>query len=156
TQLEYFCVAADTDDGKAFRTDTVYPPGGSTNSITGGNLTVQRAKSGSNYIVEPALLRFDTTTLPPGATINSASLFLKGAVAADANALSLQGEWYDQANWPIDPTDYADVPAATAFSVLEANLVGGDNTISLASVSGITPGGYTGMRLHLSAATPTG
>src|SRR5207245_8634462 len=43
-QLQYFCVNGDSDDGEVFRTDTVYPPGGSTNMSTGGSLNVGRSR----------------------------------------------------------------------------------------------------------------
>src|SRR5262249_5536415 len=80
-QQQYFCVRTTADDGDVRRSDSIYPPGGTPTPSTSGNLVVHRGKSGSTYVVEPSLLRFDTTGLPAGSTITAAGLLLKSVLS---------------------------------------------------------------------------
>ena len=69
-----------------------------------------------NYSVLAALLRFDTSSLPDGATITAATLKLHVTAKTDADNRSLVGEWYPSSNWPIDAADYTLNSSANALT----------------------------------------
>lgn len=154
-----FTLAANGDDGYAEGSGAAYPPSASTADSAGSDVIVQRGLiGGTTYFVRNGLYRWDTSSLV-GATIVGAELRLSPNSVTNTDDLSLVGEWYDTANWPIDSTDFTATPSATAISgrrVAEVvtgryNLFGLDNSPANLNLSG-----YTGLRLHITDTTPTG
>lgn len=154
-----FNVAASGDDGVVDGSNATYPPAtAGTVSDTGISVTVSRDFVSPNYRTRNGLIRWDTTTLPAGATITAATVRFTPSAKADANGRSLVAEWYSGSNWPIDTTDYAaTAPGTPAASILLSSVVLNALTdLVFTDLSGINPTGYTGVRLHISGDEPTG
>jgi hypothetical protein len=162
-----FSIGAGGDDGDVFVNDMTgsggppapYPPTGSAQASNWSGVGVRRGGPlYGGYEVRVGLLRFDTSGLPDNATVTGATLNLYVTGATSADGRSLVGEWYDPANWPIDAADYTSGSATTALAgtaigSLAVNQVDGFSLQNLGSVS-LT--GYTGLRLEVSGAQPTG
>lgn len=154
-----FNVAASADDGSATGiVATAYPPPAATSNVTETSTQVKRSVATSIYTVTVGLLRWNTATLPAGATITSATLRIQLGSKAVTDGRSLVAEWYAASNWPIDTGDYTTTapttPAATLAisSITNAAL----NDLVFTDLSGINPTGYTGVRLQISGGQPTG
>lgn len=163
-----FSIASSSDDAMVFRnyTTAAYP---STASAVGRDVTamyVSRSNlDGTNIHVVCGLLKCDTsntTILPPGATINGATLRLwYNTSVANTDGLTTTGEWY---LWDgVSDSDFAHTPSTSAFSSWSpagrVNDTAYDIVLSNAA-DNINRSGYTGIRLHASQlaadATPTG
>lgn len=103
------------------------------------------------FHVTLGFLRFNTSSIPDNAVITGARLRLHVLNVYDPVGVSIYGEWYSAANWPIScKEDYTSVPSQTAFSVQASLLTTGSyNTFSLDNLSSINKTGYTGLRLHI-------
>jgi hypothetical protein len=80
-----------------------------------------------------------------------------GKVSSDGR--SLIGSWIDgSANWPISASDWvADAgTSALAGTALSSIPVGSQTTINLSGAGQVSLTGYTGLRLGLSGAAPSG
>lgn len=149
------------DDGFANQSGPTYPPAAGSTSGTGLALdSCGRSFGAGVYVVQVALLRFDTSPIPNGATIISAMLKFYVDSTTSANSGELQGEYYNPAAWPIDTTDYTNTPSETAFDGLPtfAFVAGQYNNVTLKDVdANISKTGYTAFRLHVAVTgTPTG
>ncbi len=157
-----FVVGAGGDDGDVWVQGPQsggYPPSGSVSFLTTNSFfTVARRAVFGNFQVFAGLLRFDTSALPDGATIESASLRLSVLAKADADNRGLEGEWYSAANWPIDAGDSSVVSSASAFPSLDITGLSTTavNSVALGGLSSISTTGYTGLRLHLGGGQPSG
>lgn len=150
-----FNVAASGDDGEALGSGAGYPP--SATLAVSANASIELQKTlGANYTVSVALIRFDTSSLPDDATIDSATLRIRVTATDDINSRSLTVEWYDAGT--IGTEDYTatvgtDAHAGTAIGSISG---GADNDFVLVNVSNVSKTGYTGLRLHISGGAPTG
>jgi hypothetical protein len=157
-----FSLAAGADDGDLQMRSPAsqgYPPTGAADASSSGSvMTAGRRLAFGNYSVLVPLLRFDTSGLPDGATITSATLKLYVVGKADADDRGLMAEWYAASNWPIDGADYSldSTGSALAGSDITAITVGAVNSFALSGLSGVSTTGSTGLRLHVSGGVPAG
>jgi hypothetical protein len=157
-------VASGGDDGDVSINDMgaagVYPPTGSvTVWSTGTSFGVRRAGPlYGGYEVRTALLRFNTSSIPAGATITSASLRLNVTSRTSANNRNLVAEWDNGAAWPLDATDYTVTPSSTAAAGVAINSLtaGAVNTLPLQNLGSISTTGWTTIRLHVDGGQPSG
>lgn len=150
-----FNVAVGAADGDVIGYGAGYPPPFYSASSTGEQVFLQRAQYQTNqYTVTNGLMRWDTSTLPDDVAIDSATVRL-GSTGQTGNQTSerISAEWYG--SWPIDSADYqphAQTSAANGVTIADAvdDYVGdGYFDIPLDNVNGISKGGYTGLRLHI-------
>ncbi|HUS40268.1 MAG TPA: DNRLRE domain-containing protein, partial [Pirellulales bacterium] len=133
-------------------------------TVDGGTapyLKITYKTGGVQYTISCALVRFDTAALPDTAIISGATLKLKIASKADADAAQIGVEWYAGANWPIDAADYTATPGNTAWGYTALSslpAVGQWLNVPLFSPNtNINKTGYTGFRVHIkTTGTPTG
>lgn len=150
---------ASADDGFTSKNAATYPPdaGTPTTNTAGTAASIARDFGGGIYVVTVVLLRFDTSSIPDGATILSANLKLYCTARQDANGGGVQGEYYATANWPIDTGDYTSVVSDSAFAELPvfSLLLAAYNTFALKTPNtSISKTGYTGFRIHLRTTNP--
>lgn len=153
---ETYTIASGDDDGDVSRQTAAYPPGTPTAVDTSmGTAISVRVFGAPNYSVGNILLKWDTSAIPDGATITSATLRSYIDSITDIDAQNWDGEWYTVGT--IDASDYTATPASTAYSVDIGTLTAGqDNDVSLTSPdSNISKSGDTGLRLHISGGEPT-
>lgn len=155
-------VAASADDVEVSRIGSaVYPPNTADSvAAAGSQLFVDRSFAVSSYSVAVALIRWDTSVIPVGAVIVGASLRVRiGNLRLSADARSLVGEWYPATNWPIDASDYTDVPSNTALAGVPISGIAADTSYDwplVDAATNINRSGYTAIRLHISGGVPSG
>jgi len=159
-----FSIAAGSDDGDVAMNNmgasTAYPPSGTPDPSSSNN-TFGARRAGpiaGGYEVRAGLIRFDTSTIPVGATLTTASLRLFVTGATSTNGRNLVAEWYNGATWPVDGSDYApaasnDASTGTAIGALGVNAF---NTLPLQNLGSISRSGYTTIRLHVDGGQPSG
>jgi hypothetical protein len=159
-----FTVAVGADDGDVNVNNMGggggYPPVGAASVWSSGTrFGVRRAGPlWGGYEVRTALLRFDTSSIPAGATVTSASLRLYVLSRASVDGRNLVAEWDNGAAWPMDASDYTatasnTASAGVAIGSLSVNAV---NALSLQNLGSISRSGYTTLRLHVDGGQPTG
>lgn len=154
-----FSVAVSADDGSVSDSGTTYPrTSGSVVNTTSGATAVARSFVSPNYLVRVSMMRWDTATLPVGATITAATLRIYLTLLANTDGRSLVAEWYASSNWPIDLSDFTGTAPTTPAASLSLSSVTASalNDLVFTDLSGINPTGYTGVRFHISGADPTG
>jgi hypothetical protein len=153
-----FTVATSGDDGYAVATEAVYPPLGISPSADSSQQTdsVVKLFGGGFYQVQVGLIRWDTSSLPDDANIISATLRVSVAVSFGADARSLTAEWYDPGT--IDAADWTATVGTTAHAgtPLTSPAPGVDYDFALRNLTSISLTSFTGLRLHISGAAPTG
>lgn len=150
---QIFQIAVDTDDIYVFRNSatTEYPPVGGYSRVTNDADMVSRKLSGGVYTVLVNLLRWDTSSIPVGATLDSVYLRMKRNMGAynNVDGLVQTGEWFLFTG--TDATDWTHTPGTNAFASFDPT--GGsaiDYDIALSNVNNISRTGYTGIRMHAS------
>jgi hypothetical protein len=110
------------------------------------------------YEVRTALLRFDTSSVPAGATITSASLRLTVSSATSANGRNLVAEWASGAAWPLDGTDYTATASTSASTGVAIGSLSAGSVVSLPlqNLGSISTTGWTTIRLHVDGGQPNG
>jgi hypothetical protein len=154
-----FSVGEGGDDGDVTVEASGYPPSGSAGvNAAGGYFTAGRRFAFGSYFVNVPSLRFDTSGLPDGATITSATLKVFVTGKTDDDARNLMAEWYPASNWPIDAAEFSldSTGSALAGSDITAITVGGVNSFALTGLSAVSTTGATALRLHVSGGQPTG
>jgi hypothetical protein len=153
-----FAISSDVNDGSGYYTSNSWPANGGTWSADDDtSLYVSKAKSGSTYYNDVAFLRFDTSSLGSGATVNSATLDLYVLSKNNDDNASLLADYYDFGGEPSGAEDWVLTSSPAILSQSVASLTPNSvNSISLTDLSGISNTGITGIRLTLSAITPTG
>ena len=155
-----FSVAAGGDDGDVGPSGApTYPPASTVYTFVNGSaFTAGRRFVYGGYDVFVPLLRFDTSAIPDNATITSATLRLYVNKKADADNRNLVGEWYSASSWPIDPGDYSLTSSANALTGADITAIatGASNDFALTGLGSISKTGFTGLRLHVDGAQPTG
>lgn len=154
-----FNVAASADDGTAQRVENVYPPtAGASAADNDLAVRIDRTFSTPNYISRVGLIRWDTSSLPDDATIDSATLRLWALASTkqNANDRSVEAEWYDAET--ITTADYSENSTADAHAgtTLASITQAADNDFALIGVSNVSKTGFTGVRLHISGGVPSG
>lgn len=161
---DIFDIAVDGDDGRCEVTKTTWPVSGGTFADSpGGTLEVTgRSFFTPNYTVPVIFLRFDTSSIPDAATVESADLLIRLDSISEANVgRSIMGDYYDWGGAPSTLADWTIGEEADAFEVTYTTLgAPGNKTIPLSNVASISKTGYTGIRIKgnkLAAdAAPTG
>lgn len=159
-----FSIASSADDQLLFNdTSTGYNVTGTLSRSTNDlGMYAARSQYGpSTFRVLVGLMRWDTSSIPDGATITGATLRLYYyATGANTNALSNTGDWYVFDG--TDANDYSHAALTTAFSGFDASAGGfGSYDIALSNAAtNVSTSGYTGIRMHMSQraadAAPTG
>ena len=121
-------------------------------------MTAGRRLAYGDYGIYVPLLRFDTSGLPAGATVTSATLkvFVNGSVSADNR--KLVGEWVNGATWPLAANDWTLASSGSALAgVAVSSLSSGTvNSFGLSGLGNVAGSGYTTLRLHIDGGAPTG
>ena len=157
-----FSVVGGADDGDAWLVApqaSGYPPVGTASYLDSRSfLTVARRAVFGDYQVFVGLLRFDTSALPDGATVTSASLKLDLLGKVDADNRGLEAEWYSASSWPIDAADWSLASSGSASAAVDITALSTTATSSfeLGGLGSISTTGSTGLRLHLSGGQPSG
>jgi subtilisin family serine protease len=157
-----FTESVGSDDGDIWveaPTGSGYPPSGTPAPWTTGQIfTVAKRNAFGDYAVGVGLLRFDTSSIPDGATVTSATLRLRVTDKSDDDNRSLVGEWYAGSNWPINGADWTSTVASNAIAGVDITgiAVNAANDFALQNVANLSKTGFTGFRLHLSGAAPPG
>jgi hypothetical protein len=144
-------IAASGDDAMVNAADASYPP-----TTVDGTFTseptdvVVRRKDGATYRVRVGVMRFNTASIPDGATITSASLRLYPTFRVNTDTATFVAEWY-AFDGSAAAGDYTGVPSDTAHA---GTAIGGltlnsDQDFALQTLSNINKTGYTGLRLHI-------
>lgn len=154
-------MAASGDDGHVLKTKGTYPPsdvGATINNTL--NITFAGRTYNAGFTVTVSLMRWNTSSLGASA-IPTAAYFnptYNTAAYYDTDNRSYAVEWYSAANWPIDALDHA--MTAPGSPVITRDLtgipLGGTETLACASLTGVDPTGYTGIRIHITGGQPTG
>lgn len=162
-----FSILTGTDDASFGYSSTIYPPT-TANTAIGGNITTytqaHRTLTGAAYETRSGLIRFDTSSIPDGATIISAVLeIIQSDTTTNTNGLSLRAEWYDWSGTYGNPSDHSHLVAADAIAdtpLTTFTTIGAKHTFTLLNPSNVDKTGYTGLRFGLSQraadAAPTG
>jgi len=157
-----FPVTSGGDDGNVSVAGPLasgYPPSSAPSAFVSGNIfTVARRAAFGNFEVGVGLLRFDTSGLPDGATISSATLQVHVTKKADADGRNLVAEWVSATIWPIDGADFALDSTASALVGRDVTAIttGAVNSLLLTGLSAISTTGPTALRLHLDGGQPSG
>lgn len=148
------------DDGEVLiKGGTGYPPQGSASATTTAEtLTARRSRISQRFTVSAPLIRFDTAAIPDGAVVTSATLKLYVTNKVNSDGRNLVGEWYSAGNWPIDSADYSLDSTANAFDPLDITVIAtnASTDLILKNLTPISTTGYTGLRLHIDGAKPSG
>jgi hypothetical protein len=157
-----YSVTAGGDDGyidAEGSTGSTWPPDGAKTVVTGGTtVSVRKAKFAGFTDLIVCLMRFDTSSLPDGATINSAILRLQIVTVGNITNRNLVVGYYANANFPIDAADWdgADNPGSDAGTfALTGFSASTQIDLTLTNVSSINTTGNTGFRLGIDGGIPS-
>lgn len=156
-----FNIAASIDDQNVYRRQVAtWPPTSAVLRDTAGgeNYLEKDYNAGRNdFSIQNGLFRWDTSSLPDGATVYTASLRMRVSVLANTDSKSVTAGWY---TWDgVSDTDYSQTAETNAISgvAVSSLTVGAYNTFPLSNLQNVSTTGVTYLRLHLSdGAQPTG
>ena len=154
-----FPIATGDDDGTGYREAATWAgiPTGTFGADPGTtDLWVSKQTASGTKFCDNTYLRFDTSSIPDGATIVSATLQIYVLTANSADGYSVVGDSYDFGGDPAVVGDWVQsgspaILSRTANGLTDAAL----NDFPLSDLSAINKSGYTGIRLTLSAGDPT-
>lgn len=154
-----FSVEASEDDGRVLSSDTMYPPLATPIAAVDSGIDgpYKIFYVGPNlYEIRVFLMRWDTSTLPDDAEILAATLRVHISNTIDTDSRSLTAEWYEAGT--IGEEDWTSTVGTSAHSGIPLSGIpdGPDYDLALQNPSNINLSGYTGLRLHISGADPTG
>lgn len=161
-----FPIATDTDDGSGEVSDVVWANaqnGTGTFSVpSGGRISAARSLNVGSYIILDGFMRWNTSTLPAGAVVTSATLDVYAIAKGDPESLILIGDWYEYGGSPATLADWANMASGSAITgvTLASLTTSAVNTLTLTNVGNVSLVGYTGIRLGVQQKTadaaPTG
>ena len=162
--VDTFAVASAGDDGTGYRETAGAWSGISTGSYTdfsddsGNALWASKIYTAGDKFEDNAYMRFDTSSIPDGATIVAAnlSMFVLDVDETGSDIYDLVGDYYDFGGEPSVAADWTETASPLIVVHDLTDLTEGVvNTLPLIDLSGINKSGYTGIRLTLSGGTPT-
>jgi hypothetical protein len=116
----------------------------------------QRVFNGATYNINVGFMRWDTSPIPDGATITSATLSLDIMAQVNANGRNFTLDWYDFGA-AADCTDWVHDALNTAGTYTIASMTNGAvNVLPLIALTNINKAGFTGIRTHIDGDAPTG
>lgn len=155
-----YSVAVATDNGYVMYEgpSTTYPPTGTPNAFSNIAPWPMRSWYGTDYRLHVGLIRFNTSGIPSTAVMQSANLKMKATGKTNIDTRNVVIEYFNFTTIAMDC--YTATPSNNAHvGTPIANIdVGGtvDNILALQNLSNINRTGYTGFRLHIDGAIPTG
>ena len=148
-----FDIASGTDDGRAFRQGTTYPPTTTFTAADGADLSIDTNLFSTQYQLYNSFMRWDTSSLA-GNTVDSAILRLEVIDVQDLDGLSFAGDYYDFGGEPSVDGDMEATSDGSAFApVTLASLSPGSKDFTLLNVSSINTAGFTGIRIAPASGT---
>jgi hypothetical protein len=167
TSVSFSVTTSANDVYLGYSGNVTYPPTTSHTQLTSDTSTfvqAQRSVTGSNYQTYVGLMRFDTSSLPDGATILTATLELVQAdIFTDTNALTWRAQWYSWDGVMNAPRDFAHLVSDNAIAdvaISSYGTIGAAYSFALLNPTNVNKTGYTGLRIGLgqrpSDAAPTG
>lgn len=155
-----FTIAAGADDGHvegAGVTASGYPPAYDSADPASDNFRTLSLLSGGSYYYDESLLRFDTSALGAGAVVSAATLTIYALSKVDTDSRSIQGEYH---TWTpaMGAGNYTTTPGDTAFTAVTIASIttSAEHVFTLTNLGSINVTGYTGFRLSVTGAAPTG
>lgn len=153
-----FSVLAGADETQMAGAGAGYPPAFSgIGSLDPTILLVGRSLSDAIYGISDVFLRFNTSILPDFISPDAATLACYVISKEDIDNRSLLGDWY---NWSgtLGAKDYNSTAADHAFAGQDITTftTAGIYTWSLQNLHQIDKAGFTGIKLSVSGAIPTG
>ena len=149
----------DANDGSGYYAGGATWPAnsGTWNDEPGGSIWVSKTDEGVNYTQDSAFLRFDTATIDDAATITAATLKLYVVSKTDSDNYSLVGDAYDFGGEPTVAADWVETASPSIFSAVDLGSLttSAVNNIAITDLAAVNKTGFTGIRLTLSAGTPT-
>jgi hypothetical protein len=135
-----------------------YPPPGSASVWVGQTLTAARRLAYGSYGIYEPLLRFDTSGLPAGATITSATLKLYVNRTSYGDNRNLVADWQPNAVWPLSASDWSLNSSGNALNPVPVSSISANtqNSFALTGLANISTSGYTTLRLELDGGQPAG
>src|ERR1700690_3846502 len=124
-----------------------WPPVFDNVSIGDTGLYARKSSTGGFYWNELVALDFDTSALPVGSSISSATMTLAFFWINNDDTRNFVGEWYPSSNFPITGAMYTNADLSNSPTKAW-------NDIPIANIN--TGGGYTGMRIGISGGAPVG
>jgi hypothetical protein len=154
-------LASGADDGEVDLSGAQsagYPPSGTATVYNGKTLTAARRLAFGSYGVYVPLLRFDTSGLPAGATVTSATLKLYVNKALSQDGRNLVAEWAPSAVWPLVSSDWTLNSTASALAGVPISSLptGAVASFALTGLANVSATGYTALRLHVDGGQPSG
>lgn len=153
-------IAASADDGYTQKTAASFPPDAGTafTSDSASSIFARRSFDGAFYTLGVGLLRFDTSSIPDDAEIQSVTLRIYVQGKTDTNTAQLGLEWY---TWSpsMGSGQYTSTLSNSAYGYTNfSSLSFGNQELTLTGITtGINKTGYTGIRIHVkTSVTPTG
>jgi hypothetical protein len=155
-----FDVSAHAQDTNARYDHTAWPPSGGTFTPfdAAGVLFIKKYFGAGSYQANVGLIRWDTSSIPDTDTITAATLSVKIAdIPSNGNGMSLVGDYYDFGGTPAVAADWIETASPSIWTPAAVSTFtnGQRKILTLTDLSGINKTGYTGIRLTLSAGTPT-
>jgi hypothetical protein len=135
-----------------------YPPSAAPTVFVGSTLTAGRRLAYSSYGIYEPLLRFDTSGLPAGATITSATLKLYVNRSSNGDSRNLVADWLPTAVWPLTAADWSlnETGTALAPTSISSIATGAYDSFPLTGLANISTSGYTTLRLQIDGGQPSG
>lgn len=125
----------------------------------GATLISLSCTSSGEFWILNGFMRFDTSTLPDGATITGANLKVYVDTGAEPDGIQFAADFYDFGGTPAVDADWEATSSGDAIATIDVGSLtqGAVNTIALTGLTGISKTGITGLRFApKTGATPTG
>lgn len=137
-------------------TDTVYPPAYDSIDYTSANTCLpRRDMSGSDYIIRPCIMSWDTSSLPEPIEVTAAGVTCTVGAINDTNSRSVVWEWFANSGAGAQ-RHYHTIAQSNAHTGTTLASMSGTVTFDLTNLYRINRQGPTGLRGHISGTTPTG
>lgn len=125
------------------------------NTTNTAHNTLRSFVSGTHY-VDNYLVRFDTSVIPDGATVITATLRLYFDSSSTVDSRSFVAGYYAGTNWPITVADLTGVAETTAHGGTALGTTGWNEFVLASPAANFNLSGYTGFRCMVSGGEPTG